>query len=65
VNRILTCSDPHEKNWERFVQFTGLPFKPAGATTTVGAPSFAHVAKGGYQTANSEWFCLKDSQRTG
>lgn len=27
----------------------------------MGAPSFAHVAKGGYRTADSEWFYSKYS----
>jgi hypothetical protein len=31
----------------------------ANAATTVGAPSFAHVAKGGYRAAGSEGFPRK------
>ena len=41
----------------------GPAFEFARATTAVGDPSFAHVAKGGYRTANSEWFALEALNR--
>jgi len=43
----------------------GPAFEFAQATATMGAPSFAHVAKGGYRTANSELFWLKGLKRAG